>query len=227
MMENANVTIDRPALKAAAKSKLKGKWGWAVGLTFMTAVFSGIFNGMPAGFTAVQGTDLSAVSVSTSVVGSVLSALIIAGVSYTYLHLVDKDEKTNIFTGIFSGFTNSRFLPTFLTTFLTMFFTAMWTLLLVIPGIIKALSYSMAPYILKDMLDAGKEPAPTEAITKSKELMNGHKWELFVFELSFIGWNILAGLSLGIGFLWLVPYYNAAHAEFYRTLAGDQFKSKD
>lgn len=156
MMENANVTIDRPALKAAAKSKLKGKWGWAVGLTFMTAVFSGIF----------------------------------------------------------SGFTNSRFLPTFLTTFLTMFFTAMWTLLLVIPGIIKALSYSMAPYILKDMLDAGKEPAPTEAITKSKELMNGHKWELFVFELSFIGWNILAGLSLGIGFLWLVPYYNAAHAEF-------------
>ncbi|MCS8607756.1 DUF975 family protein [Lactobacillus delbrueckii subsp. lactis] len=46
-------------------------------------------------------------------------------------------------------------------------------------------------------------------------------------ELSFIGWNILAGLSLGIGFLWLVPYYNAAHAEFYRTLAGDQFKSKD
>ncbi|MCT3493595.1 DUF975 family protein [Lactobacillus delbrueckii] len=47
------------------------------------------------------------------------------------------------------------------------------------------------------------------------------------FELSFIGWNILAGLSLGIGFLWLVPYYNAAHAEFYRTLAGDQFKSKD
>ena len=47
------------------------------------------------------------------------------------------------------------------------------------------------------------------------------------FELSFIGWNILAGLSLGIGFLWLVPYYNAAHAEFYRNLAGAQFKSKD
>ncbi|CDR74412.1 DUF975 family protein [Lactobacillus delbrueckii] len=46
--------------------------------------------------------------------------------------------------------------------------------------------------------------------------------------MRFIGWNILAGLSLGIGFLWLVPYYNEAHAEFYRTtLAGDQFKSKD
>lgn len=47
------------------------------------------------------------------------------------------------------------------------------------------------------------------------------------FELSFIGWNILAVLSLGIGFLWLGPYYNAACAEFYRTLAGDQFKSKE
>lgn len=45
--------------------------------------------------------------------------------------------------------------------------------------------------------------------------------------MSFIGWYILAALSLGIGFLWLVPYSNAAYAEFYRTLAGDQFKSKD
>ena len=222
-----NVKIDRPALKAAAKSKLKGKWGWAVGLTFMTGVFFGIFNGVPAVFTDAQGTDLSAVSVGTSVVSSLLSDFIIVGVTYTYLHLVDKEETTNIFTGIFSGFTNSRFLPTLLNSFLTTFFEFMWILLLVIPGIIKSLSYSMAPYILKDMLDAGKEPEPTEAITKSKELMNGHKWELFVFNLSFIGWSILAGLSLWIGLLWLVPYYRTAHAEFYRTLAGDQFKSKD
>ena len=77
----------------------------------------------------------------------------------------------------------------------------------------------------KDLLDAGKEPAPTEAISKSKELMNGHKWELFVLELSFIGWYLLGFVTLGIGLLWVVPYYNAVHADYYRALAGDQFKN--
>lgn len=55
--------------------------------------------------------------------------------------------------------------------------------------------------------------------------MNGHKWELFVLELSFIGWYLLGFVTLGIGLLWVVPYYNAVHADYYRALAGDQFKN--
>lgn len=54
--------------------------------------------------------------------------------------------------------------------------------------------------------------------------MQGHKWELFVLDLSFIGWAILSGLTLGIGFIWLIPYEQATKANFYRNLAGDQFR---
>lgn len=76
------------------------------------------------------------------------------------------------------------------------------------------------------MTDAGQEVAATEAINKSRELMNGHKWEYFLLELSFIGWDLLGGLSLGIGFLWILPYIKATEAEYYRKLTGDQLKTE-
>ncbi|SMH69421.1 conserved hypothetical protein [Latilactobacillus curvatus] len=53
--------------------------------------------------------------------------------------------------------------------------------------------------------------------------MNGHKFRFFVLQLSFLGWDILAGLSLGIGYFWLTPYKNATYMAFYKDLAGDQF----
>ncbi|MFR0614005.1 DUF975 family protein [Lactobacillus porci] len=217
--------IDRAALKKMAKGQLKGNWGWAVCLTLVSAVILGILNGWPAFFMDSGDNSSNKVAVVLDVFGGILGGLITAGIAYTYLKFVDRKEKANVFSGVFAGFTKGRFIPTFLTTFLTALFAALWTLLLIIPGIIKYYSYAMAPYILKDLLDAGKEPAPTEAISKSKELMNGHKWELFVLELSFIGWYLLGFVTLGIGLLWVVPYYNAVHADYYRALAGDQFKN--
>ena len=114
----------------------------------------------------------------------------------------------------------------FTTWLLSYVFIALWSLLLIVPGIIKSLSYSQAEFIVKDMTDAGQEVAATEAINKSRELMNGHKWEYFLLELSFIGWDLLGGLSLGIGFLWILPYIKATEAEYYRKLTGDQLKTE-
>lgn len=85
-------------------------------------------------------------------------------------------------------------------------------------------SYSMAPYIVKDLAEAGEDIAPTEAISESRKLMDGHKGELFLLDLSFIGWAILATIPLGLGWPWLTPYYQATKANYYRQLAGDQFK---
>ncbi|MCF1778573.1 DUF975 family protein [Lactobacillus jensenii] len=79
----------------------------------------------------------------------------------------------------------------------------------------------MTFYILEDMHKAGKEVGVTEAITKSRQMMKGHKFQLFVLDLSFIGWGILATLALGIGWLWLVPYIQTTKAEFYRKLAAN------
>lgn len=81
----------------------------------------------------------------------------------------------------------------------------------------------MTPYIMKDLYDSGKTPTATEAITKSRELMDGHKTDLFVLDLSFLGWAILGIVTAGIGFIWITPYYRQTKANFYRKLAGDQF----
>jgi len=97
-------------------------------------------------------------------------------------------------------------------------FTFLWTLLLIIPGIIKSYSYAMTEYILAD----NPEMDGIEAITKSRELMNGNKWRLFCLHFSFIGWMLLSILTLGIGFFFLTPYMQAATTAFYLDLIGEE-----
>lgn len=196
--------MKRSELKANAKEQLHGNWGWAVGICFVGGIIASLASSFSVG---------------------ILGGMVLYGVSYTFLTLRDGIKTENIFTAIFSGFTNRKFLPTLLTSLLTDIFIALWTILLFIPGIIKSYSYSMAPYIVKDMTDAGQEIAPTEAISASRKLMDGHKGELFLLDLSFIGWAILATIPLGLGWLWLTPYYQATKANYYRQLAGDQFRN--
>ena len=93
-------------------------------------------------------------------------------------------------------------------------FTFLWSLLLLIPGIIKAYSYSLTPYILID----NPELSVREAIRKSQQMMQGQKFNLFYLQLSFIGWQILALFTGGIGFLWLLPYMQTSQAVFYQNL---------
>ncbi|WP_176391981.1 DUF975 family protein [Marininema halotolerans] len=100
---------------------------------------------------------------------------------------------------------------------LTWIYINCWSLLLFIPGIIKYYAYSMAPYILIDH----PELTPNQAITQSRKMMDGHKVELFALHLSFLGWGILCILTLGIGFLWLIPYISATDAQFYRKIRGE------
>ncbi|MBR1705255.1 MAG: DUF975 family protein [Bacteroidales bacterium] len=96
-------------------------------------------------------------------------------------------------------------------------FIALWSLLLVIPGIIKAFSYAMTPYILEE----NPELSANEAIDRSRYMMKGHKFDLFWLYLSFIGWFILAFLTLGIGFLWLQPYVYTSVAAFYEEVKAE------
>lgn len=94
--------------------------------------------------------------------------------------------------------------------------TGLWSLLFVIPGIVAAYRYALAPYLMAEHPEMGV----MEAISQSKALMRGNKWRLFCLKLSFIGWGILSTLTLGIGDLWLAPYLNAAKAAFYLELTG-------
>lgn len=120
---------------------------------------------------------------------------------------------------VLEGF--KHFVPSLLVYILTTVFTILWTLLLIIPGIIAAYSYSMCFYILRENPDM----PPMDVIRKSKEMMKGHKMELFVLQLTFIGWGLLSILTLGIGSLWLIPYMTASSTAFYLDLRGGQTTS--
>ncbi len=99
----------------------------------------------------------------------------------------------------------------------------LWTLLLIIPGIIKSYSYALTPYILVEH----PEMSANEAIEESMRLMDGHKFDLFYLQLSFIGWAILSILSLGLGFFWLIPYQMTAQAAFYRDIKNEAMPLQD
>ena len=96
-------------------------------------------------------------------------------------------------------------------------YTFLWTLLLIVPGIIKGLSYSMTFYILRDR----PELVPSQAIDESMRMMEGHKADLFILMLSFIGWAILATITV-IGLIWFIPYVYTASAAFYERLKADK-----
>ncbi len=126
-----------------------------------------------------------------------------------------RKEPVNV-KDMFSGFKQfSRALVAYI---LMTVFVFLWTLLLIVPGIIAALSYSMTWFIMSEDPDI----KPLDAINKSKQMMMGHKADLFWLYLSFIGWYLLSILSLGIGFLWLMSYIYTARSIFYLKLKGEE-----
>jgi len=111
-------------------------------------------------------------------------------------------------------FKSSAYLKVVKTMFMRSLYTFLWTLLLIIPGIVKSYAYRMVPYILAEEphLDADA------AIRRSMDMTQGEKMNMFVLDLSFLGWYILGALFLGIGIFFVHPYYEATYAQLYDTL---------
>lgn len=105
---------------------------------------------------------------------------------------------------------------------LTTVLTLLWSILLIVPGIIKGFAYSQALNIYRDSVDAGKPIGYLEAITRSRQLMAGHKMDYFVMQLSFLGWYILNSFTYGILLIWLQPYFQLSFANFYVKISQQQ-----
>lgn len=95
----------------------------------------------------------------------------------------------------------------------------LWSLLFVIPGIVASYSYAMVGFVLADH----PEMSASEALAESKRIMRGNRWRLFCLNFSFIGWSFLCMFTLGIGYIWLLPYIQAANAAFYREVKSSAF----
>ncbi len=112
------------------------------------------------------------------------------------------------------GFRRGRYGTVVLAMFFRGLFILLWALLLVVPGIVKAYSYRMVPYLLGDNPYLGWR----RALELSREMTDGEKGEIFILDLSFIGWYLLGLLALGVGVLFVQPYYDATQGELYRDL---------
>ena len=103
------------------------------------------------------------------------------------------------------------------TMFLKNLYTALWSLLFVIPGIVKAYEYAMVPFLIAEYPDMES----SEAFRISREMMMGDKWNAFVLDLSFLGWNFLGAITLGIVNLFYArPYQLLTMAGLYLRLKG-------
>lgn len=213
-------------LRAIARRNLEGTWGISVGVALVAAILGGLIVGtgsninfnfnedtvrnLPPIFWTVL-LPLASLAGLLGIVSFILGGTVELG--YAKFLLKQYDRKQLQFSDLFSQF--ERFGTGFAQQFLRVLFTTLWMLLFIIPGIVKGLSYAMTPFILEEH----PEMTASEAIKASMRLMDGHKMDLFILGLTFIGWQILACLTMGIGFLFLNPYMNAAYAAFYRSIS--------
>ena len=220
-------------LRAIARRNLEGTWGISVGVALVAALLGGLIVGTGSNINFNLNEDTvrnlppifwTVLLPLASVTGLLsLAALILGGtveLGYAKFLLKQHDRKELQFSDLFSQF--DRFGTGFAQKFLRILYTTLWTLLFIIPGIVKSLSYAMTPFILEDH----PEMTASEAIKASMKLMDGHKMDLFILGLSFIGWSLLACLTMGIGYLFLTPYINAAYAAFYRNISGQRQEAR-
>lgn len=218
--------INRTTLKLEARKKLQGNWGWAVGITAIILIISLILAGPIMKITIIGDGNVLHFDNTAGFIGTLIADFIALSLAITSLNFM-RGKRDTFFNETFSAFTQGRFVPEFLTYLLVTLYTFLWTLLLIVPGIIKGYSYALTPYIVNDLVASGQDVHPNEVIQDSNKMMKGYKWQLFVLDLSFIGWSILTCMTFGIGSLWLIPYIQTTKANFYREIAGDTFLKKN
>lgn len=207
-------------LKTLARENLAGNWLTAIIVSvvawLITSALTGGSGRETAEYVMRNGELIKTVVNQTdsnflfSLLSFIIGGPINFGLAAFYLKLARHQKAA--FAELFSGF--QYFWKNFVLNFFIIIFTILWFLLLIIPGIIASLRYSMAYYIMND--NPGLKPL--EAIEQSKKMMYGNKGRLFYLWLSFIGWFLIGILTLGIGLLFLLPYFNATITNFYEDI---------
>ncbi len=206
--------MDQGLLKEDAKTKLSGNWPKAAVVTFIVWLLTDAFTQDAVIKIGSSGTTtVNSTNGLFSIISLVVAGPLAIGLVYFYMKIESGDEP-NI-SLVFDGFQD--FKRGFLFHLISMMFVVLWALLLIVPGIIAAIRYSMGYYLMVENPDI----SPMEALRESSELMKGHKMDFLMFAISFIGWVILSALTLGLGFLLLIPYYQMAKLNFYREITGD------
>lgn len=191
------------SFRDAGWAQLGGQWGAAAIFTLVYVVV-----------------DIAVSSVETALLGTsfLTSLLFLPPMVYAFnIAFLENKRSGKAFNAkdLFIGFNDYiRVTGTYLLQSLYVF---LWTLLLIVPGVIKSISYSQTMYILKDC----PELSFNAAIERSMAMMEGHKWGCFKLYLSFIGWVLLAIVTLGIALFWVAPYMSATFANYYEQVKAE------
>lgn len=182
-------------LMKMARESLEDRWALAVGVCFLNVIIT----------IAVQLIPLVGILISLFITGPLTLGLVIFSLS------ISRDEEASV-EQLFEGFNHlGKSIGAYIVISIII---SIGILLLIIPGIIAALSVSMTFYIIADDDSIGV----LDAIKKSNEMMNDHRWKLFYLYLRFFGWGIACLLTFGLGFLWLIPYIQVSVAKFYEDI---------
>ncbi len=187
--------IENMQLMTNARELLRGRWGDAIAACIVFWAILVILNIIP-------------------VVGGIASLVITGPLSLgLYLFFIPYVRReTPRIAVVFEGF--KTFLDSFIAYLLMLVFIILWSLLLIVPGIIAAISYTMTFLIMAE--NPGTDG--NEAIKKSKEMMNGYKWKYFCLMCRFIGWFLLCVITFGIAGIWVGPYWVTSKVLFYEDI---------
>ena len=207
-------------IRKEARSLMSGNWGSAVLLTLVYLIIVGGISFTVSFVGTIVEMQVNDYGITSQIVSFLTNLFISFPLAFSlvllYVGFVRGENRLSV-GGIFKAFKSPHYLNSIGVYFLMGLFTALWTMLFIIPGIIKSLSYALAPYILAD----NPELSANEAIDESIAMMKGHKADLFLIQLGYAALAILSLLALGIPLLWLDPYYKVVYAKFYEEVKAE------
>ena len=194
--------ISRSELKRGAKSQLANYWGVSIGITIVCILVSYI----PELLSYID-PESATIAILIPIISLVITGPLGIGQSRFFINLANRENPK--FSDLWFGFNN--ILRGIGVTLLVGIAVCIGTILFIIPGIIVSFMYSQVYYIMAENPDI----SVLDCLRESARIMKGHKMELFILELSFLGWIILTAFTCGIAGLYVLPYYSATLANFY------------
>lgn len=241
-MDNFYTPLDNKVIKSNARDFIRGRLWMFWSVLLVVGIIESLANSLPQWIFGDRLSNLSDIiagnpdnipkEISPSVFGwyyvlNVLITIVLIplniGVAQNVLAW-SRGEDVNKWKVLFGGFNSAKiFFKQVGVVVLNTILCALWAILLVVPGIIKGLAYSMYPYVLRDEPDL----SVWQTLKKSEAIMKGYKGKLFLMYLSFVGWFILGAFTFGILYIWLTPYIMTSTVKFYDDVRRAYYNGND
>lgn len=241
-MDNFYTPLDNKVIKSNARDFIRGRLWMFWSVLLVVGIIESLANSLPQWIFGDRLSNISDIiagnpdnipkEISSSVFGwyyvlNVLITIVLIplniGVAQNVLAW-SRGEDVNKWKVLFGGFNSAKiFFKQVGVVVLNTILCALWAILLVVPGIIKGLAYSMYPYVLRDEPDL----SVWQTLKKSEAIMKGYKGKLFLMYLSFVGWFILGAFTFGILYIWLTPYVMTSTVKFYDDVRRAYYNGND